>query len=349
MLQDAVLEVAALLKDACRDTPLGMPYTKDQRYVPHRISPDNVHAVGEHGTMRIAYIDGGNQELLRTPNMSVHLVRVHCSVFHGSRRIPVNDVFRLEFFTVARLHYDDGLYFSCLFVPARKGVEHVLPSGEHLRFTDVEAVPDVSTVGGLVRRLTEWQMVSYAVGNIDGIEAVVMDGTLQMYGEHEEYYAGNAVAAARERGAVLCALAKTTTLTTDTGLPLLAAVKRAAEKAGVEGCWYYNPVFTIDSDRHPADMSVVKLHPRSSYIFRFEVLRGQEVAREAVVHNLCRNSRDPAFPGYPYGMIDADRHARVTTEEADALRPIFMRLFQDSRNIIDGIRALDAHDRLDSL
>ena len=57
---------------------------------------------------------------------------------------------------------------------------------------------------------------------------------------------------------------------------------------------------------------VVKLNENSKKCFRVE---GQ--INDEVLSLLVENSKDPTFIGYPYGLIEADKFARVSNEEKD--------------------------------
>ncbi|MFB6199017.1 MAG: hypothetical protein ABEI52_12245, partial [Halobacteriaceae archaeon] len=60
-------------------------------------------------------------------------------------------------------------------------------------------------------------------------------------------------------------------------------------------------------------------------------------------------SDDPVFPGYPYGLIEADRLARVSHDEAAAKRTRLQSAFgKDWERVEKRLHTRDAHDILDS-
>ena len=63
-----------------------------------------------------------------------------------------------------------------------------------------------------------------------------------------------------------------------------------------------------------------KFHQRSEYIFRFEIFNEQKEKTKQVISELSRNSIDPLFLGYPYGLVIADEMARVSNNEAEYYR-----------------------------
>jgi hypothetical protein len=103
-------------------------------------------------------------------------------------------------------------------------------------------------------------------------------------------------------------------------------------------------------------MLAVKLHKQSEYVFRFEVLKDQvnknnfgEV--ELIISALAENSKDVCFPGYPYGLIDADKFARVSMTEKTVNEFQFRAAV--SREVWDKIskfvKSSDAHELLNRL
>ena len=60
------------------------------------------------------------------------------------------------------------------------------------------------------------------------------------------------------------------------------------------------------------------------------------------------NSQDALFLGYPYGLIVADKFARVSHEEKKSLKMNFL-LKADNREIAEYLSTTDAHDILDNL
>ncbi len=122
--------------------------------------------------------------------------------------------------------------------------------------------------------------------------------------------------------------------------------------------WYYYPIVEINQPNHKAEMFATKLHKNSEHVFRFEVLKDQLTRHnlgevELILSALAANSGDIAFPGYPYGLIDADRFARVQNSEKIA-REFQFRAVLSSKNdlwkkISKFIKSTDAHEVLNKL
>lgn len=90
----------------------------------------------------------------------------------------------------------------------------------------------------------------------------------------------------------------------------------------------------------------VKLNSQG-YVFRYEL---QNAKQEDFFPKLAYLSRDLVFPGYPYGLIMADRLARVSDNETSYLYCMFeSKAGKEWQNINHGIRALNAHTILDNV
>jgi NurA-like 5'-3' nuclease len=83
-----------------------------------------------------------------------------------------------------------------------------------------------------------------------------------------------------------------------------------------------------------------------------EVLKGQEKDRDKILSLLAENSKDVSFPGYPYGLVDADKNARVSYEELDALRMLLFSEISKTKGFDtfrDALSGGDAHEWLNRI
>ncbi|MFH1650091.1 MAG: hypothetical protein ABIA93_06080 [Candidatus Woesearchaeota archaeon] len=87
----------------------------------------------------------------------------------------------------------------------------------------------------------------------------------------------------------------------------------------------------------------VKLHPKSERIFKIQF-------HEANLHDLesLQLHNDPAFLGYPYGLVVADQLARVSNEETSVMRIRAEIEAKDKKRFAKVKGARDAHSILDS-
>ena len=86
-------------------------------------------------------------------------------------------------------------------------------------------------------------------------------------------------------------------------------------------------------------MFFIKLNKKSRHIFRFEVYKKNKFDVNEIL-TLLKINQDPVFLGYPYGLIEADKFARVTNNEKEYLKTILS---------LKRIEEKEAHEILDSI
>jgi hypothetical protein len=65
---------------------------------------------------------------------------------------------------------------------------------------------------------------------------------------------------------------------------------------------------------------------------------------------LLANSKDISFPGYPYGLIIADRFARVSNNEKAYLRTLFFsKAGGKTEMLVNETASINSHNILDSI
>ncbi len=274
----------------------------------HRLSDGNFHEIAPKNG-RIAFVDGGNAEILSASNFSLSFVRVYASVFDGKRKVSAK---RKEFYVLTTAKFDkDVAYKTQIFSDWIKMPDF---SGSDPTLRDGMFPPDASKISGIVRRFSEWKMAS----EISGADVIIMDGTLHAAVTGETKFAEAAFRNALDTGITMTSLAKTSALMTTTGNDLISVLKRRGPDK-----WMYHPVADIESDSHKAEVCVIKLHEHSRHAFRFEILKEQKHRLADAVSIIAGNSNDYRFPGYPYGLVDADRFARISERDRMYLRSLF--------------------------
>lgn len=98
-------------------------------------------------------------------------------------------------------------------------------------------------------------------------------------------------------------------------------------------------------ERDGVRIGLVKLHERSTYLFRLDALELEQPAAA-----LMTTAGDAAFPGYPYPLIEADRLGRVSNQELEGLRLRFKAEAGEAWKRLERLQhARDAHGVLDSM
>ena len=210
----------------------------------------------------------------------------------------------------------------------------------------------------VARRFLEWKDLELVIQNeLDKGDILVRDGSLQTAITGESNYSKKAYQAAENKGVIFCGIAKRSKLYTSKGRSLVYAIKLLGNKVCPNKSWYYHPVVEINHPDHSAEMYFVKFYPSSKYVFRFEIEKNiaKSLGREKIEKLfgiIASNSIDLRFPGYPYGLVDADYIARLRKDEMETQKALFMSLCDDKdvlKFIEDNISVEDAHDILDKL
>lgn len=299
---------------------------------------------------RVAFVDGGNGTVAQSPGFVISLNRLYCSLFRGRTREAASPAPRVEFFSLVTrkvrasgsgsvASYDAALFPQAKehrrFLPARQDVS----SG--IREVGAGRDPRMSS---LARSLGEWQMARMVAETLEGGDMLVMDGSLMTLDRTESRYAQDLYETASRRGVIVCALAKTSGLTTRGGEPLLSRVREISSETGY-GRWRIDVADRMSAHDRGFVM-VVKLHPNAAFSFRFEILREQsgrmdEAEKDHVLASLAANSGDLSFLGYPYGLVDADRYAQVRNRDVVTCR----RLLESRMRATPGLSRMATHIR----
>ncbi len=266
----------------------------------------------------IAFVDGGQADLIAAGNFCLSFVRVAAVALQGEQKLK-KILHEFYFFTNARYDGKEIFYDSIIFpVTGEKRIEEkdlLISSTDSSIRRGRERAPIIA-VSTMARRFAELQLAA-------AVEAdyVLLDGTLEPTLKNEEKYLAPLPPS-------VCALAKTCSLFTTSGNNPIVLLN----KIGGRGCWQYY----LEGKTY-----FVKLHEKAKYVFRFE-------GDPEILPYLLNNSRDALFLGYPYGLILADQLARVSNEEKKSLRMNFL-LRQENKEILEYLNATNAHEILDGM
>lgn len=292
---------------------------------------------------RMAFVDGGNGTLEESPSFLIAINRIYFSIFRGREREKAKSCQRIQFFSCTTTEVRDAGAGGGGAPPAggsggRKGITYrtrlfAYGDGDMRRLPDEGDLsyqgpggpaPRRGAAESVGRRFAEWKLALHVVEDeLERGDMIVMDGALGTEFKSEAKYANALCERAVEKGVIVCGLSKTSMLVTESGDPLLARVSEVAE--GVRfGRWFVRVADRLSSDDRGFVLAT-KLHERSRFVFRFEILREQfrRMGRDevnSVLASLAANSEDVAMVGYPYGAIDADRFAQVRMKELDMYR-----------------------------
>jgi hypothetical protein len=366
MSVEIVRKVVEDLDEKMEEQGLGNPFFADTRYKTHPFSKENFKPIKQtESSRKMAFIDGGNQEVLAAPNFSVQINRVYHNIFEAQKRVLKGSLpNRLEFFSATCSSFRNGeIFYDTTLFPLKDEFMELLPDEVDLSFNSLDRSvtigtmrADISGVASIARRFAEWTYASHVLRKeLERGDIMVLDGSLQTSFTNESNYSSELYEVAKSKGVIVTGISKTCRLFTDTGLSLLGAVRKLADGTPYSS-WYF-PVAEATSSDHNAIIYIIKLHPKAECVFRFEIYREQflglsEDDLNGILGQLAKNSQDVSFPGYPYGLIDADRFARVRDDEVDGYQVLLLSEISKQGKwpkFARHIHAVDAHATLNML
>ncbi|MBI1970504.1 hypothetical protein HYS47_02050 [Candidatus Woesearchaeota archaeon] len=345
----------------------------------------NEHA--NFGTL--SFIDGGDATLLQTASFSVHLIRAYGSVYKGREKqlsttmlygVLVQTVIDqgVQAYKAACFPLSKASLLSAT-PPSFPETFFFKPAHESLRQGASSASP--SAIGGIVRRYLELHLAAELCKAIpQGM--LVLDGSLQRMYEHDEVFFSSLLQAAEASSVTVLAVSKTSELRTKQGRSVLGLLHYHSPK----GAWFYYPVlsYSLLSPMKEQrglyqglfDLCFVKWHQASKHVFRVDLWFPSHNSYDApsegnsgiasgivsinhvsdhisqvqtALSSLLWNAADPLFPGYPYGLLEADQFARVSHEEQQYYQVVLSSLLsKDAPSVEMWGAATNAHSILDT-
>jgi len=370
MLNDIISKLITELNEGIDERDLGGPYFDRIDYKVFPFTIDKFHQIkGDNTSIRnMVFIDGGNQELIGAPNFSIQLNRIYFNIYSGKKRI-IQKVLpnKIEFFsaTFSTLRNKEIDYDTIVF-PVKDEWNKYLPLQSDLSFSAKDRTnfigtmrEDIQRVASISRRFAEWNYSRFVIEEIlRENDILIADGSLQATFTHEDRYLSGTQASAIKRGVIFSGLSKTSSLFTTTGLSLIGSLHKLHKDWDINfNKWYYYPVAEGLISSHSVVIFIVKLHERADHIFRYEIIRDQAESMAAselcdILNNLAYISTDLTFPGYPYGLVDADDNARVRNDEVDVYRMLLLSEISKRglwRKFSRYMLSTDAHDILNTL
>lgn len=301
---------------------------------------------------KMAFVDGGNGMVAESPAFIISLNRLYYTIFRGRKRIGPDRISRVEFFSLTtRPVSSEGhvRYHTTLFTHKDQHRSFMPDPSDVDSDVRNDALSMDMRIRTRARNLGEWRMAERVAYTLEDGDVLVIDGSLVTHDVTESRYAQAAFDAAKKQGVTICGLSKTSQLRTQSGEPLLVRAMEIAESVGHD-MWSVRVAKEISANDRGYVMAV-KLHPKSPLAYRFEILREQfdDADLDSILGSLAANSQDGSYPGYPYGLIDADRFARVRNSDIHICRgrlASMMRINPDLTRIETAIQHASAHDYL---
>lgn len=283
------------------------------------VKKENFQALLPLENKTLAFVDGGQAQLLSAPNFSLDFIKVFAAVFKNKDKIKT---LQKQFYLLTKTN-EHGEFSAEIFGDKIVGEKDLKFNSFDPTLKEGTQRASVGKVANIARRFAELAFCKELAKEVD---LVILDGNLEVTTTNESKYL--------QLPTNVSALAKTTKIFTKKGQSAAALLHELSPK--IE--WFY-----LIGEENQRKIYFTKLNRQSEYVFHFE---GSIEALKALVP-YCQ---DAAFPGYPYGLIYADKFARVSNEERDFLKTnLMVKLGQDFHKFKKYLNALNAHGVLDRI
>lgn len=331
--------------------------SQDYEAIP--LCQENFHPItivnNSNSNNKICFIDGGNNELLGGPNFSIQLIRVAAVIIEQNK---TRKIIKEEYYLLAKtIIKDNAILFSVNFFPLSKESALIFPEKEDLTIAANDTTirignerGEIAKIGEMARKFSELCLAKNMTTKLNKNDIIVLDNHLKSMFTNEDKYWQKLYDEGIQQNVFITGLCKTTNLLTTAGNSAIVSLQ---EQAPTEcRLWYYYPSVKITCAQHQAEMYFVKLHEKSKYVFKFETYQQQhtEETVKKIIEMLAENSKDYIFPGYPYGLIVADKEARVSQQEKEYYKMKLRVIAGKQHDLLQqSVRAEDAHNVLDTI
>ncbi len=322
-----------------------IPHFPREGYTPVKLSKENFHKIKKSDSPNlIAFIDGGNQEITGAHNFSLQMIRLYYCIYQNNKRIKKNTY--EAFVLINAIKKEKSISYEVKISSGDAlGIDKMSFDAYDATLSTGGRMVKVESIGEISRKFLEIKLATKLCQELKN-GFIVLDTTLEATVNGEKKLFDEMYKASMENNVMISALSKTTSLLTESGNSVIAILN----SLNVDGEWYYHPLVKIDNHDHKAEVYIVKLNEKSKYVFRLEANNPESDKIEILLSLLYLNSKDPVFLGYPYGLIEADKFARVQNKEVDVKRTqLFMKLGKNFEKLKNYLNTKNAHNILDNI
>jgi len=291
---------------------------------------------------RLCFIDGGSCELIKSSDLGLFFIRIVGLIFKDNKKIKTikNEFYALIFLSEnnGKTHYQFEKYDSN--GKLVKGEFKIDIFDKTMMFGGKKV--NISCIGDLIRSLSEIELATKLTNELEKQDIIVMDGNLEIDKTYKYEYFKKLYESAESKKINVCAISKTCNIITNKARSIIPAILDLNPDSET---FYYYPTNTSEQN---FDIAFVKLNKNSDYVFRLDFLKSSHL--DSIISGLAYNSTDFVFPGYPYGLIMADKFARISNQEKQYNLTSLKTKAGNNWNIIKKhINTLNAHDVLDNI
>jgi hypothetical protein len=270
----------------------------------------NYHNLISEKKGKLIFIDGGNNEIFSAPSFNLSLIKTTTIFFEDGKKTKtiINECYLLS----------------------EKEKTIILKKNNNFPWLNVkfnEKNPEI------FRRINEINLANELFkSNKDAY--IILDGSLnqQFKNNEEEKIILNLI---KNNNVNLIGLIKTNRET----------YKTSSLYGHINNNLPINIWYTEIFKKNDINYCYTKLHKKSRYIFKIESFKNNI---KSFLELLINNSNDPIFQGYPYGLILADKFAKVTNNEVNLIKTKLLKLI-NNKSIEIELNALNIHDKIDNI
>ncbi|MFX0019333.1 MAG: hypothetical protein ACFFAF_11480 [Candidatus Hermodarchaeota archaeon] len=336
---------------------------------PFVISDDRIFKVPKVKEYRkLGIVDGGTEPLIKASDFNISICRV-AGITLDSEKLSTPEKLPpiVEFYSATISEETDKgeIVFRTSLFPKESSYNNYMPQEDiliplkdpSLRMQGKFLMP-IENHGGIAMRFTEWTYAKHFILNELGKgDIFIRDGSLQTGYPKEIRLANEVYSAGINKNVYITGLSKSCRLLNQSGNSLNFHINLIGNSKFPQDPWYYYPIKKITRVDNQADLFFVKFNKDSPYSFRFDIYIEQsnnlsKQEREIIISNIANNSNDPAFLGYPYGLIKVDQLARISKKEIESYKiQLLIEFDKDIFNkfILPRLRSIDAHDILNKI
>ncbi|MFX0031845.1 MAG: hypothetical protein ACFE8E_02790 [Candidatus Hodarchaeota archaeon] len=333
------------------------------------ISDKHIFLIPEIKDFRtIGFVDGGTEPIIKGSDFSINLCRV-AGILLNSRDIifPQKVPLIIEFYsaTISEKNDKDEVVFRTRYFSKEDAYKEYLPQTDliipykdsSIRMHGKFIMP-IENHGTIAMRFSEWAYAKLFIQNeLNNGDIFIRDGSLQTGYSGEARLANEVYSAGINKKVYITGLSKSCRILNKSGTSLNAQINIIGNSKYPTNSWYYYPTMKLAKADNQADLFFVKLNKNSPYSFRFDIYLEQsnlidKKEREIIISNIANNADDPAFLGYPYGLIKVDQLARISKKEVESEKIQLLTEFDKNvfnKYILSRLRSIDAHDILNKI
>jgi hypothetical protein len=289
------------------------------------IDKNNFYAIErKESTKKFVFVDGGNQNIHTSTKTSIDAIRIYASTFKIDKKITSK---KLEIIAITKAIFDENKR-TTIYIVELESKDKIPLENNYLTIEGIDERNNhisIKEIAGKIRRRLEISFAKQIIeDSLDAFDAIILDGTLEYKSKNEESLIKELHDKALENKTLVIAIAKSTTIYTNTDeeydelLTNLATMKR----------FVYYPAFKIKQNieqKYTPQIFFIKLHEKSEFVLRADLFcdTASFIDIQKLFGQIAFFAKDPLVLGYPYGLVDADKFARISNEEINYLKNIY--------------------------